>query len=75
MKIIVFQLLDLKDNTFKKVYFRKWGGKTPIFCENKKFAKKYSDWEEKTMEKDIKKLKIAKSDRAITLSVRQKEEC
>lgn len=65
---IVFHLFDLKDNSFKKVYFRGWDGRKPIFCKNRKYAKEY--WTKNIANEDIEKLKRAKSSRARTLAVR-----
>ena len=69
---IVFHLLDLKDNSFKKVYFREWDGRKPVFCASRKFAKEY--WSEKLANEDIKKLNRAESSRARTLAVRLDDE-
>jgi len=68
---IVFHLFDLKDNSFKKVYFRGWDGRKPIFCKNRKYAKEY--WTKNIANEDIEKLKRAKSSRARTLAVRLEE--
>lgn len=65
---IVFHLFDLKDNSFKKVYFRGWNGRNPVFCASRKFAKEY--WSEKLANEDIEKLNRAESPRARTLAVR-----
>ena len=51
---IVFNLLDLKDKSFKKVYFRGWDGRKPIFCKNRKYAKEY--WAKNMANEDIEKL-------------------
>lgn len=69
--IIAFHLLDKKDNTFKKVYFREWEDGQPKFCKSKKYAKEY--WSEKLANEDIEKLNRAESPRAKTLSVRLEE--
>jgi hypothetical protein len=65
---IVFHLFDLKDNSFKKVYFRRWDGRKPIFCKNRKYAKEY--WTKNIANEDIEKLNRAESPIARTLAVR-----
>ena len=69
--IIVVHLLDLKDNSFNKVYFRQWDGRKPVFCASVKFAKEY--WSKKLANDDIEKLNRAESPRARTLAVRLEE--
>ncbi|MDT2981881.1 hypothetical protein [Enterococcus casseliflavus] len=68
---IAFHFLDLTDQSFKKVYFREWNGRNPVFCASRKFAKEY--WSEKLANEDIKKLNRAESPRARTLTVRLEE--
>lgn len=68
---IAFHLLDLRDKSFKKVYFVKWNGRNPVFTNAKKFAKDY--WSEKLANEDIEKLNRAESPTARTLAVRLEE--
>lgn len=68
---IAFHLLDLRDKSFKKVYFRKWNGRSPVFCKSKKYAKEYLS--EKLANEDIEKLNRAESPTARTLAVRLEE--
>lgn len=68
---IAFHFLDLTDQSFKKVYFREWNGRSPVFCDRRKFAKEY--WSEKSANEDIEKLNRAESPIARTLAVRLEE--
>jgi hypothetical protein len=52
---IAFHLLDLTDQSFKKVYFREWDGRKPVFCTSREYAKEY--WSEKLANEDIEKTK------------------
>jgi hypothetical protein len=69
---IAFHLLDLTDQSFKKVYFREWDGRKPVFCTSREYAKEY--WSEKLANEDIEKLNRAESSTARTLAVRLEEE-
>lgn len=64
---IAFHLLDLSDQSFKKVYFKKWHGNVPEFSD-KKLAKEY--WNERQAVDDISRLKKATSKKARTLAIR-----
>lgn len=69
---IAFHLLDLRDKSFKKVYFVKWNNdRNPVFTNVKKFAKDY--WSEKLANEDIEKLNRAESPTARTLAIRLEE--
>ena len=71
MKVIAFHLLDLRDNSFVKVYFHEWEDNKPVFTRRKKRANKYFD--KRLANEDIVQLKKAESPTAKTLSVRLEE--
>ncbi|BDX48165.1 hypothetical protein ACX1Q6_002244 [Enterococcus hirae] len=67
---IAFYLLDLRDNSFKKVYFKKWEENIPRFTNKKKATLYLSST---SANQDIEKLKKAESPTAKTLSIKSEE--
>lgn len=49
---IAFHLFDLTDQSFKKVYFRKWNGRNPAFTNAQKIADKWIRTKHPQLNKD-----------------------
>ncbi|PZL77503.1 hypothetical protein CI088_01500 [Enterococcus plantarum] len=65
---IEFRILDKTTSSFKVVYFQKWDKRQPLFTSDSQSAKKY--WHDRLAEEDINLLQKAKSETAITVSIK-----
>ncbi|MDA9472194.1 hypothetical protein [Enterococcus sp. 5H] len=65
---IEFRLLDKTTETFRIVYFERWNNKEPSFTSDPQSAKQY--WHDRLAEEDINLLQKAKSETAITISIK-----
>lgn len=65
---IEFRFLDKNTATFEVVYFQNWNDTQPLFTHDPKKANDY--WHEQFAEKDLELLNKAKSETAVTLSIK-----